>query len=112
MKNYVQPGKQLNFVAAADLLSGDVAIVGEFVGVVAADALTGADAVMSVEGVFELPPAAASVAGLTNGAKAYWDAGAGEVTDVNTDVAMGWVFGSDAVTGSVNVKLAPTSAAA
>lgn len=106
MKNYLQPGEMLEFIAAAAHSSGDVVQVGDLIGVATGDAAIGDEAVMQVEGVFELTPAGAAVAGLTNGAKAYWDGS--EVSDT-PGTFMGYVFGSDAVTGSVKVKLAPVS---
>lgn len=111
-KKYVQPGEQLEFTAGSNLLAGAVVVVGQFVGVVENDVLSGAKGIATVEGVFEFVPIPGDVAGLTNGVKAYWNAAASQVSDNAADVAMGWVFGGDAVTGSVKVKLAPSSSAA
>lgn len=107
MQNYFQPGCQLEFTAAAAISSGDVVVVGDLAGVAAADYAIGEKAVMSVDGVFDLAPAAASVGALTNGVKAYWDTGAGEVVDAPGAgiVPLGYVFGADAVSGLVKVKL-------
>lgn len=110
MKNYVSPGNVLPFTAAATHPAGDVVVVGSLVGVVSTSVVSGEVGQAVVEGVFDLVPAAAAVASLTNGAKAYWKDATNEVTADSADVHMGYVFGSNAVSGSVKVKLAPTDA--
>ena len=110
MKNYVSPGHVMEFTAAADHPSGDVVVVGSLVGVTTGTVANGAKGQLMLEGVFELVPAAAAVASLTNGAKAYWKNATNEVTADTADVHMGYVFGGAAVSGSVKVKLAPTDA--
>ena len=108
MKNFVQPGNSLDFVAAADLVGGQALLKGSHFGVVAYDALTGEDAVMDVVGVFDLPMAAVSP---TQFAKAYWDDTAKLVTNV---VGSNKLIGSFTLAGTsgdatINVRLNGTT---
>ena len=82
MKNFIQHGKVLSLVAPATLASGDVVVVGSFIGVATTDAASGALVEVSMEGVFELPKTAPQV--WAQGAPIYWDAAEGEATTVGT----------------------------
>ena len=72
MKNFVQPGENLTIPAPADTKSGDVVIAGAIVGVVAGDALTGADVDVVTIGVYSLPKVSALAIAL--GDLVYFDA--------------------------------------
>ncbi|MEH6575786.1 MAG: capsid cement protein [Amphritea sp.] len=87
MKNYIQDGKNLEHVAAADCVSGDVLVMGQLVGVAVDDIKTGETGIVTLCGVFELPKKAATA--FTQGQRLFWDGA--EVTDVATaNDFMGW----------------------
>lgn len=109
MKNFVQPGKTLSFVAAADIASGAGILLGTLLGVSAGDYKNGETGEAVVEGVFKLKKAA-----VTNNlwATAYWDDTAKVITNTsnsNANKAVG-VFAE--VTGAsvdVAVLLVPSA---
>src|SRR5579885_1983538 len=78
MKNFVQEGKTITVTAPADVISGQLVVVGSIVGVAAFTAASGADVEVTVEGVFELPKVATDV--IAQGAKLYWDSGPAKLT--------------------------------
>ncbi len=69
MKNYVQRGDTLSLTAPATLLSGDVVIVGGFVGIASHDASSGQNVETSLNGVFILAKAAVAI---SQGDTLYW----------------------------------------
>ncbi len=82
MKNFVQRGDTLTLPAPANVVSGDVAIVGSIIGVVNGDAASGADMDLGVVGVFNLPKVSALA--INAGDTVYWDAGAKLVTKASS----------------------------
>lgn len=103
MKNYVQPGMNLEVVAPAAVSSGDGVMVGDLFGVASGDAESGATMVLATEGVFELSKVSAAV--LAQGGKCYWDAG---VSDDDTKPMIGYAIeAAGAGVLKVKVKLAP-----
>ncbi len=84
MKNFVQPGDALTLTAPAAVASGAGVLVGSIFGVANGAAESGADVVLSVTGVFDLPKAAGAISA---GAVVYWDSTPGVVTTVATDNA-------------------------
>lgn len=70
-KNYVQPGDELTLTAPRDLSSGDPVLVGNLFGVALADATSGTDVDVAVEGVFDIAKAAGA---LSQGDLVYYDA--------------------------------------
>ena len=87
MKNFIQPGDNLDLVAPRALASGAGFLVGSIFGVASADAASGSSVVSVVRGVFDLPKAAVAV---TQGAKLYWDNTAFNVTtSIGTNVLIG-----------------------
>ncbi|PCJ55880.1 MAG: hypothetical protein COA70_02030 [Planctomycetota bacterium] len=104
MKNYIQPGIALDFVAATDLVGGQGLLLENTFGVVAGDALTGEDAVMDVVGVYDLPMAAVSPPQFK---KAFWDDAAKLVTDVSTSNTLIGTFTKGGTSGdaTINVRL-------
>ncbi len=100
MKNYVQPGNTVSFTATADVVSGAVVIVGALVGIACGDVANGAQGEMQVCGVFELPKTSANTP--AQFAKAYWNAGAGEVTTTASGNTLIGVF-MDALAGGTDV---------
>lgn len=71
MKNYIQKGDTLTVSAPADVLSGDLVVVGSLMGVASWDATAGSDLELETEGVFELPKLASGA--ISVGDKLYWD---------------------------------------
>lgn len=71
MWNYIQEGICLTYPATAAVKSGDLVIEGSIVGVVSHDAEPGQDSTIRIEGVFELPKAAATA--LTFGQPVAWN---------------------------------------
>jgi len=55
MKNFVQPGDNLDVVAPATVSSGDGVLVGSIFGVAFEDKASGETVALGVEGVYELP---------------------------------------------------------
>ncbi len=78
MKNFIQPGFQLDMIAPADVLSGEGVLIGTIFGIAAQDAASGAPVTLSTAGVFEMPKASAD--NITAGAALYWDAAEKEMT--------------------------------
>lgn len=72
MRNYIMPGEHLTIVAAALIVSGQLVVVGDIVGVAQGDAAIGESVAIVRRGVFELPKANGQA--WTVGAKLYWDA--------------------------------------
>jgi predicted RecA/RadA family phage recombinase len=70
MKNFVQPGDNLDLAAPRALTSGAGFLVGSIFAVASVDAAQGATLAGVTRGVFDLPKAAGAV---TQGQKIYWD---------------------------------------
>lgn len=86
MKNRVQTGSTLTFVAAAALLSGaGVLLSATLFGVATTDVANGATGEADIEGVYLLPKAAVATAAFS---AAYWD----NTNKVTTNVASGNVL--------------------
>lgn len=77
MKNFVQPGDNLDLIAPRALVSGAGFLVGAIFGVASTDAAQNAPVVGVTRGVFDLPKAAGAI---TQGQKLYWDNAAFNVT--------------------------------
>lgn len=99
MKNYIQPGMNLEVVAPAAVSSGDGVMVGDLFGVAAGDAVSGATVVLVTEGVFELPKASGAV--LSQGEKCYWHTA---ITDDDTKPLVGYAVEA-AGSGVLKVKV-------
>ena len=87
MKNYIKSGQNKTFTAGADLVSGQVHQVGDYIGIVAYDVLNGEEGELAITGVFSVPKVAATA--FSDGDIAYWDGS--QVTNVNTDALLGTV---------------------
>lgn len=71
MRNYIQPGDNIDVPAPYAVASGGGALIGAALfGVAARDFASGAPGVFRTIGVFDLPKAAGAI---TAGAKLYWD---------------------------------------
>jgi predicted RecA/RadA family phage recombinase len=110
MKNFVGPGNTITVTApAGGVTSGNVVIVGDIIGVANANAAAGADAELSVEGVFDLSKVTADA--LPVGSTAKVTPGTNLVGLAGT-VAIGWITKA-AASGSTTarVRLTPGIAA-
>ncbi|MDM0003896.1 DUF2190 family protein [Variovorax sp. J22G73] len=90
MKNYVQPGDMVTFIAAAAILGGAGVLIGSLFGVSAGSYAAGAEGEAKTTGVFDLTAAAAATGAV--GAKAYWDDTAKNVTATATNNTLIGVF--------------------
>ncbi|MEO1678010.1 MAG: DUF2190 family protein [Pseudomonadota bacterium] len=96
MKNFVQPGQNIDVTAPAAVQSGEPILVGDLFGIATADAESGATLVIATTGVYTLPKTATDV--IAQGAAVYFDATAGEITVDST----GNPIVGHAVTGAGN----------
>jgi len=112
-KNYIQEGRIIPFTAGANIKSGQVVVVGSLVGVSMTDVPDGSEGQLALEGIFDVPAAAAAI---TVGAPVYWDADgdpyggtadSGAATATATDnTLMGYAIAAKALNGgTVRVKL-------
>ena len=95
MKTFIQPGKVIDFVAAAATTSGQVVRIGQILGVSASDVAMGDTGQAHIEGVFSVPKVAGAV--IARGESLTWDASAGAFDDATTVAAAGDVQGAPAV---------------
>ena len=109
MKNYVQKGDALDFVApSGGVVSGTAVLIGVTLVIPVTSAAEGETFAGAVEGVFELP-AATSQAWATPGLKIYWDG----TNDLLTTTASGNSLvgitaapkGSAAAVGNVKLRV-------
>lgn len=105
MKNYIQPGDTLTIPAAEAVVSGQVVIAGEIVGIAAGDGAIGDAIDVTTRGVFELPKVGADAIDL--GEAVYFDLDSGLATLTATDnVRIGVaVAAAGASVATVNVRL-------
>ncbi|MBB3910842.1 DUF2190 family protein [Sphingomonas desiccabilis] len=103
MKNHIQPGVNLTLTAPRDLASGEGFLVGSIFAVASTAAKAGEQVVGVTEQVFDLPKATGAV---TQGAKAYWDDAAHNVTTVAGGVLIGaFVDPAASAAATARVKL-------
>ncbi len=95
MKNYVQPGKVIDFVAGATIVSGQFVRIGQILGVAVTDVANGATGSAHIEGVFTAPKVSAAV--IARGESLTWDASAAAFDDNAATPASGDVQGPPAV---------------
>lgn len=106
MRNLIQPGATVSFIASGTVTSGQPVTMGSLFGVAVTDATNGQSFEATLAGVFDLPKAAGEV---TAGAKVYFDASAGEVTtddDEGANVLIGAAIeGAGSAAATVKVRL-------
>ena len=71
MKNFIATGNTLTITAEADIASGAGVLIGSIVGVATGPIANGAEGVINLTGVYDLPKTASQA--WTVGAKVYWD---------------------------------------
>lgn len=89
---FVARGDVMNYVAGADIASGDVVELKHCIGVALADIANGDTGSVAVEGVFELPKVSAAV--FVQGEKLVWDTSAGAFDDSAATPATGDITGA------------------
>lgn len=95
MKTYIQPGKVIDFVAAATVVAGQVVRIGQILGVAVDDVANGETGQAHIEGVFTVPKVSAAV--IAKGEALTWDASAAAFDDNAATPATGDVTGPPAV---------------
>jgi len=103
MKNYVQRGDVLDYVATATITSGDVIEFTDCIGVAAKDAVSGATVAVAMTGVFNLAKVAATAWSL--GDKLYWDATNNELTTTATANIPVGIAAADAASADTTAKV-------
>lgn len=103
MRNYIQKGDSIEFVATAAIASGAIVEVGALAGVSCGAYAIGDVVVVSLCGVYNVPKGAGAI---TQGAKVYSDAAGNATATVGTNVFLGYAWES-VLTGatSINVRL-------
>lgn len=91
MKNFNQRGAVMTIIAAADLVGGQVHLVGNVLGVVAGDVKSGAVGELNTTGVFTVPKVGGAV--IAQGETLTWDVSAGAFDDNAAVAATGDVTG-------------------
>lgn len=102
---FKQPGKVLDYVAGATIVSGAVVVAGAWVGVALADIANTATGPVAVEGVYTLAKKSADT--FVQGAVVYWDAVNGQITSTASgNTAAGHAFNAaGAGVTTIDVKL-------
>lgn len=95
MKNFVQTGGVISFIAAAAIVSGQVVPVGQLLAVAAADYAPGEMAEGSITGVFLVPKVSGAV--IKAGESLTWDVSAGAFDDNLAVPGVGDITGACAV---------------
>ena len=101
MKNYVQKGESIEFVAVGAIVSGAIVEVGALAGVSAGTYAIGDTVVVSLCGVYEVPKTTGAI---TLGAKLYSNAAGSATTTVGTNVFLGYAFSAQ-LSGDATVKV-------
>lgn len=78
MKNYRESGESMTVVAAAAVVSGTPAVVGDKIGIPCSSAAIGEEYELNLTGVYKLPKASADDIG--QGKKVYWSTANSNVT--------------------------------
>ena len=93
--NYIQPGDVLSYIATANIVSGQVMVIGAVLGVSLDAGVPGDLISVKVSGVFELPKALAAV--INQGESVVWDVSAGAFDSHIATPATGDVYGAPAL---------------
>ena len=105
-KNFVQNGATIDFVAQADVSSGDVVIIGDIAVIALSDVKSGESGVGQTHGVWNV--SAKQEDDITTGDILYWSDADNQATktatDNNTKLGIAW-RDSGAGSASVDVKL-------
>ncbi|HEX8382445.1 MAG TPA: capsid cement protein [Sphingomonas sp.] len=102
MKNFIQPGVNLDCIAPYALAIGNGFLDGDEFAVASTDAAPGAPVVGVTAGVFELPKAAVAI---TRKTRAFWDNAARLVTNVAAGNKLIGIFQAGAASGAATVAV-------
>lgn len=104
MKNKIQNGKVLDYTnsTGAKILGGSLVIFGVLIGVAVADIEIGETGAVELHGVFEFTKATGAI---SQGAKVYWDATAGNVTTTATSNTVFGAAAEAALSADATVKV-------
>lgn len=91
MKNFIQPGNVLPFIAAAAVVSGQLVAIGGVLGVSTADVAEGEEGQAQITGVFSLPKVSGAV--IARGETLTWDVSAAAFDDAAATAAAGDITG-------------------
>lgn len=106
MKNYVGPGKSVDYTAGANIASGDVVVANDLIGIAVTDIANGKTGAIYLEGEFEVKKEASLA--INFGDKVYWDSVAKEADKTNTNKVLGYCTKAAlAADATVVVKLFP-----
>ena len=109
MKNFAEKGETITIAApAGGVVSGQLVIVADIVGVAQTTQAAGVDVALAVQGVFVLPKAAVAIG---TGVKVYWDPIAKNVTTATAgNILIGRAWASAIAGGAtVAVKITPVN---
>ena len=104
MKNFIQLGDVIDHVAAANLTSGQVVVIGARIGIPVTDIASGATGPVRVKGVVELAKASADV--VAQGALLYWSAANSNLTTTASGNTLAGYAAAAAGAGVTTVRLA------
>lgn len=93
--NYKQPGKVIDYTAAADITAGSVVKIKNILGVALTDIANGDTGSVQIDGVFEVPKVSGAV--IAQGESLTWDVSAAAFDDNAATPATGDVTGAPAV---------------
>ena len=103
MKNFIATGNTLTITAEADIASGAGVLIGSIFGVATGPIANGAQGVINLTGVYDLPKTASQA--WTVGAKVYWDNTAKACT---TTVGSNTLIGIAVLTIAISVAERPS----
>ena len=93
--NHEQPGNVIRYTATADVVSGQVVVVGKILGVALQDIANTATGNVAITGVFRVPKVSAAI--IAAGENLTWDASAAAFDDNAAVPSTGDVTGAPAV---------------
>ncbi len=114
MKNYVQDGNVIDYIAGSAISSGDIVVIGPMIGMAVDDIANGATGPVIIEGVVDMPKNTATA--MAVGTTPYWDISAtelaaGTAATGDVDNALVVVEAALAADTTVKVKLTPHGSA-
>lgn len=101
--NFIQPGKNIDYVASSDIESGDVVILGSRCGVALTDIANGSTGSVATEGVWDLPCKSADV--IEKYDDLYYDAENEELTLTSSGNTFAGMAVTAAGNGVITVKV-------
>lgn len=103
MKNFIQPGRVLNYTPGSAVAVGAVVVIGKRIGIASADIAANATGALEVQGVWALPLAGSITAGI--GDLAYWDATNKNITTTSSSNTLAGYFAAPAASGDATAQI-------